>query len=90
VEAGQVFPSAAGRLIPPFQMARRYFHQGMGNFRAFGRSQFHFFAGMSTLLTRFYRSIAEGLPEPISLDEVLRVAKLMDAVNQHVYPEAES
>jgi predicted dehydrogenase len=90
VEAGQQFPSAIGRLIPPFQMARRYFHQGMANLSAFRRSQFHFFAGMSTLLTRFYQSIVEDdLPPPISFDEVLRVAKLMDAVIHRIYPEAE-
>jgi len=87
VEASQKYPSALGRLIPPFQMARRYFHQGATNLRAFRRSQFHFFAGMSTLLTQFYQAIIEDLPAPISSDEMLRVAKLMDAVNVRAYPE---
>jgi predicted dehydrogenase len=90
VQASQKYPSAVGRLLPPFQMGRRYFHQGTANLRAFGRSQFHFFAGMSTLLNRFYQSIVEELPDPISVDEMLRVARLMDEVIECAYPRVEA
>ena len=82
----QRYPSAVGRLIPSFQMASRYFKQGMGNVGKFRRSEFHYFAGMSTLLGLFYEAIRTGGELPISYAEMLRVARIMDEVILRVYP----
>jgi predicted dehydrogenase len=90
VQAAQKYPSAIGRLVPPFQMAERYFCQGASNLRAFGRSEFQFFAGMSTLLARFYQGILERRPPPIEYREILRVAAIMDRVIDQVYPKVDA
>jgi predicted dehydrogenase len=88
--AAQRYPSAVGRLTPPFQMASRYFAQGRKNAGQFRRSQFHFFAGMSTLLERFYTAIQTGGPPPIAYAEILRVAAVMDRIIEQVYPAENS
>jgi predicted dehydrogenase len=87
IQAGsQRYPSAIGRLLPPFQMARQYFRQGQRNLGAFRRSEFQFFAGMTTLLELFYQAIRTGGPLPISYDEILSVARVMDEVIAQIYP----
>ncbi len=84
--ASQRFPSAIGRLLPSFQMAARYFKQGRNNHRAFHRHQFQYFAGMTTLLKKFYDSIRNGTELPISYPEILRTVDIMDRVIEQVYP----
>ncbi|MDE3106193.1 MAG: Gfo/Idh/MocA family oxidoreductase [Acidobacteriota bacterium] len=86
--ASQRYPSALGRLVPPLQMAARYFAQGRSNLRAFRRHEFQFFAGMATLLEQFYQGIRTGGPPPIPYDEILRVVSVMDRVIEQVYPAA--
>ena len=84
--ASQRYPSALGRLAPPFQMAARYLAQGRRNVGMFRRSEFQFFAGMSTLLGLFYESLRSGTELPISYGEMLRVAGMMERVYEQVYP----
>ncbi len=87
IRAGsQSYPSSLGRLFPPFLMARQYFGQGRKNVSAFRRHEFQFFAGMTTLLDLFYSAIRTGGPLPISYDEILFVASVMDEVIAQVYP----
>jgi predicted dehydrogenase len=87
LERKQGFPSALGRLGPPFQVSRDYLRQGLRNAGRFRRSRFHFFDGMRTLLERFYASIEQGAPPPISTNEILRVSALMERIFNQVYPE---
>jgi len=84
--ASQKYPSAVGRLAPPFQMAGRYLSAAKRNVGQFRRHEFHFFAGMSRLLEEFYASIRGGTAPPISYAEILRVADVMDRVIEQVYP----
>jgi predicted dehydrogenase len=84
--ASQKYPSAVGRLVPPFQMAGRYLGAAKKNVGLFRRSEFHFFAGMSELLRRFYASIRSGGEPPIPYTEILRVVDVMDQVIAQVYP----
>jgi predicted dehydrogenase len=86
--AAQRYPSAVGRLTPPFQMASRYLAQGKRNLGQFRRSEFHFFAGMSRLLELFYWGIRTGGAPPIAYAEILRVAEVMERVIEQVYPAA--
>jgi predicted dehydrogenase len=86
--SSQKYPSAVGRLVPPFQMAARYLSQGRKNVGAFRRSEFHFFAGMSNLLSLFYGGIRRDTTPPIPYAEILRVASVMDQVIEQVYPQA--
>jgi predicted dehydrogenase len=86
--ASQRYPSAVGRLIPPFQMAGRYLSIAKKNVNQFRKSEFHFFAGMSLLLEEFYGGIRNGSAPPIPYVEILRVAEVMDRVIEQVYPAA--
>jgi predicted dehydrogenase len=87
-ERGQTFPSALGRLAPAFLTAKDYARQGMKNVKRFRRAEFHFFDGMRRLLAEFYQSIENGSAPPIPLDEILRVASIMERIFEQVFPEA--
>ena len=82
----QNYPSSLGRLFPPFEMARQYFAQGQKNVVAFRHHEFQFFAGMSRLLELFYDALRTDGPLPISYQEMLSVAYVMDEVIAQVYP----
>ena len=82
----QRYPSALGRLFPPFQMAGRYLRQGRENIGLFRRHEFHYFRGMTTLLELFYDAIRTGGTLPISYAEILGTAQVMDEVIAQVYP----
>jgi predicted dehydrogenase len=88
--ASQRYPSALGRLVPAFQSASRYFAAGRRNVSSFRRHQFQYFAGMSTLLERFYASIRDDGPLPIAYAEMVQVAEVMDRVIAQVYPRSVS
>jgi len=86
LERGQSFPSALGRLFPPFLVSRDYRRQAMRNLGRFYRARFHYFDGMRNLLTEFYRSIETDSPSPISSREILFVSSTMEKIFQQVYP----
>lgn len=87
LERKQSFPSALGRLFPPFKVASDYMQQGLKNVRRFSQARFHFFDGMRCLLTEFYSCIENDSPPPIAYDEILRVSAMIDSVIAQVYPE---
>ncbi len=86
LDADQTLPSALGRIFPPFGQSRRYFGQGMRSVKQFARNQFHYFAGMNTLIGLFYDSIRNNTPVPIPYQEMLRVSWIMDRIFEQVYP----
>jgi hypothetical protein len=85
----QGFPSALGRLFPPFLVAKDYLRQGLKNVNSFSHARFHFFDGMRRLLTEFYLSIEQDSAPPISYDEILRVSAIMERIFDQVYPEVQ-
>jgi predicted dehydrogenase len=87
LERKQTFPSALGRMFPPFLVAKDYLRQGMKNVSSFSHARFHFFDGMRRLLTEFYLSIEQDTPPPIAYKEILRVSQMMDRIFEQVYPE---
>jgi predicted dehydrogenase len=86
LERRQTFPSALGRLTPPFMVAKDYLRQGLNNLNSFSHSRFHYFDGMRRLLSDFYLSIENDSPPPIAYNEILRVSALMERVFEQVYP----
>lgn len=85
--SSQKYPSAIGRLMPPFQMAARYMRQGRVNLRAFRKHQAQYFKGMETLLELFYAGIRSGSAPPIAYAEILRTMEVMDRVIEQAYPQ---
>jgi len=87
LERKQTFPSALGRLVPPFAVAKDYLQQGFKNLNSFSHSRFHYFDGMRRLLSEFYLSIERDSAPPIAYSEILRVSSMMERVFEQVYPE---
>jgi predicted dehydrogenase len=87
LERAQSFPSALGRLFPPFLTARDYLRQGLRNMNSFSHARFHFFDGLRRLLTEFYLCIANDSPPPIAYSEILRITSMMERIFAQVYPE---
>jgi predicted dehydrogenase len=90
LERKQGFPSALGRLFPPFLTAKDYLGQGLKNVNSFSHAHFHFFEGMRRLLSEFYLSIEKDSPPPIPYEEILRVSAMMERIFRQVYPEVEA
>lgn len=78
--ARQTQPSALGRVFPAWTQARRYAGNGWRNLGRFRRHEFHYFQCMRVLLDRFYDAVEGFGPEPIPHDQILRVARLIDAI----------
>ncbi len=83
----QTFPSALGRLFPPFLVAKDYLRQALKNVNSFSHSRFHYFDGMHRLLSEFYLSIERDSPPPIPYSEILQVSAIMETIFDQVYSE---
>ncbi len=81
------WPGPFGKLLNPMMLSGRYCSEGIKNIIKFAKFDFHFYAGMHTLLNRFYRSIQNGTPPPIPYNEILRIAMVMDSIFKQVKPE---
>lgn len=77
-------PSALGRLVPAFQSAAGYMKEGVKNVSLFGKSKFHFFAGLGEMFRRFYASIEDGSPLPVSHADILRTSWMLDEIYAQV------
>lgn len=78
--ARQSQPSALGRLFPPWVQAARLGANAVRNLGAFRRHQFHYFQCMRVLLEGFYYAIEGRAGDPIPHAEILRVARMIDAI----------
>jgi predicted dehydrogenase len=90
LEASPQFPSAVGRLLPAFSQAASLATQGVSNVGRFLRSDFQYFAGMRTLLSRFFESITHDGPVPIPYRDILRIASMMDEIFRQVRAQSAS
>lgn len=87
LDVRQSLPSALGRLIPPFVTTRRYLRNSISNCKDFVRSRSHFFHGMNRLFSLFYESILHDTEPPISLQDMRRVAAILEEVFAAITPE---
>ena len=81
---GGRFKSYAEKFVPPLLMAQQQLASVAANARAFARRDFHMKSGMKHLIEAFYRSILSDGPVPIPYPEILRTAKIMDAIFEQV------
>jgi predicted dehydrogenase len=80
LEPGATLPSAIGRVLPAFGQGLRYLGAAGRNTAAFARGDFQFFSGLNRLITKFYESICNGTPLPISTRDMLRISRWMDTI----------
>jgi len=77
---GQRFKSYAENFIPPVIFAGQHVGTLATNLRIFLARDFHVRSGMKYLIEAFYRSIMEDTPVPIPYGDILRTARIMDAI----------
>ncbi len=80
LEAAGSLPSAIGRLVPAFSMARSYLREGMRNVWSFARNDFHYFIGLKTQLTAFYDCILRDTDPPYPYRNIIRVSAMLDEI----------
>jgi predicted dehydrogenase len=66
--------------LAPLIQAREQVHNSLIGIRQFARKEFQMDFGMRKLMELFYRAIREGGPDPIPHAEILRTARIMDAI----------
>jgi hypothetical protein len=77
---GAAHKSYLEQFLPPWNYARQYLGNSLGNMRKFLRADFHTNYGMKVLIQRFYESITANGPLPIPYPEILRTARIMDDI----------
>lgn len=78
--AGARMPGAIGRLLPAFGQGWSYWQEGARNIFRFAKSEYHYFAGLNTLIARFYESIVKDTPPPLSYRDMRWVNTVMEQV----------
>ncbi|QDT55390.1 4-carboxy-2-hydroxymuconate-6-semialdehyde dehydrogenase [Caulifigura coniformis] len=73
-------PGAFAKLLTPWAQWRDAGRNLRRNLWRFARADIHYFAGLNGLSERFYASIRDGGPAPISPAEIVRVTRLMDRI----------
>jgi predicted dehydrogenase len=66
--------------LEPLSNAREDARNTFVNMRLFARKEFQMDFGMRRLMELFYQAIREGGPDPIPAAEILRTARIMDAL----------
>ena len=77
---GGRFKSYAERFVPHVLFVGQHLHNFKVNAKTFVARDFHMKSGMKCLIETFYRSICEDTPVPIPYAEILRTARMMDAI----------
>jgi len=72
--------------VPPVVFARQYIGNLATNLAKFARNDFHLpnEAGLFTLISAFYKSVAEDAPLPIPYREILLTSRIMDAAFEQI------
>jgi hypothetical protein len=68
----------------PSIMAKEYFRNTWQNIFKFIKSDFHETYGMKTLIEKFYNSVKKNTPPPIPYKEIIRTARIMDAIFEQI------
>lgn len=77
---GGKFRSYAEKFVPPILLAQQHLGNLFTNARLFLSRDFHMNSGMKHLIESFYRSIRQDTEVPIPYAEILRTARIMDAI----------
>jgi hypothetical protein len=78
--AGTRYKSYLHQFVPPWDHARQYASNSLGNIRKFLKADFQTGYGMKVLIQSFYNSIVDGRPVPIPYSEILRTSRIMNEI----------
>jgi len=77
---GSRYKSYLEQFVPPWDYAKQYVGNSLGNMAKFLKADFQTGYSMKVLIRKFYRSITDGLALPIPYTEILRTARIMDEI----------
>jgi predicted dehydrogenase len=77
---GSRYKSYLEQFVPPWDYAKQYIGNSLGNMTKFLKADFQTGYSMKVLIRSFYRSITDGLPLPIPYKEILRSSRIMDEI----------
>jgi len=78
--AGTRYKSYLHQFVPPWDHARQYAGNSLGNIKKFLKADFQTGYGMKVLIQSFYKSIVDGRPVPIPYSEILRTSRIMHEI----------
>ena len=77
---GKAYKSFLEQFLPPWDFAKQYIGNALGNMQKFARADFQGGYGMKFLIRAFYSSITQSSPAPIPYREILRTALIMEEI----------
>lgn len=77
---GTRYKSYLEQFLPPWDYAKQYIANSLGNMGKFLRADFQMGYRMKVLIQTFYRSIRDGSALPIPYQEILRTSRIMDEI----------
>ncbi len=77
---GKPYKSYLEQFLPPWNYAKQYLGNSLGNMKKFAKADFQAGYGMKYLIRQFYRSITEASELPISYREILQTSRIMDEI----------
>ena len=84
---GEKFRSYGEKFLPAANYSLQYLRNLSRNLRLFLKNDFHFEAGKKYLIERFYDSIRDDRPVPISYREIRLTYHIMDEIFRQIRPE---
>jgi predicted dehydrogenase len=86
---GKRHKSYAEKFVPPVNFARQHLSNLRTNVGLFLKNDFQMKAGMYYLISSFYEAIEKSTPVPIPYEEILRTARIMEAIFDQLRAQAE-
>jgi predicted dehydrogenase len=77
---GTRYKSYLEQFVPPWDYAKQYIANSLGNVTKFLKADFQTGYSMKVLIRTFYRSITDGAALPIPYTEILRTSRIMDEI----------
>jgi len=81
---GTRFKSYGEKFLPPLTLAAQHLGNAFTNLGTFLARDFHMKSGMKCLIERFYRSIVDGRPVPISYRQIVLTARIMEEIFEQI------
>jgi len=85
---GIEYKSYLNKIVPLNNYAKQYRKNMLTNAKLFLKRDFHMKSGLKRLVELFYKSIESDSPLPISYNEILITAKIMDSIFTQIHQKS--